>query len=1001
MPPVADAATFPSAMKTIFLRIAFALALAGLGGILPASSATTDPVPTDAVLQWLQPADGSTVSGAAPVTLGVRAIDPHGAILRLEFFADGNSLGVSELVFIRPPVPGEPIDHTFLWKSATPGKHLLHATGVDAAGVVVTTPRIVVVVTDAGARNVVTIAALDPEASETPDASGALRPARFRIQRQGAVDFELPVSYETGGTAVNGVDYAKLPGHLVIPKGADFADLLVEPIPDPLAEEKETVILTIVPPICPAIFPPPRECYEVGVPAKAVATIVDATLPANHTPEVKITSPADGATFDAPAAITLVASAADADGVFDLLKVEFYDGDIWLGEGRGVVPNPHWDGERVLIWKEPAAGPHRLTAKVTDRAGATGVSPVILIQVNRGTGLPVVTVEATDAEAKEPSWQHPMANLGQFTLKRTGDLSGALRVRYTLGGTASNGLDYVLLPGVAGFLPGAASTQIDVLPLPDRQAEGAEKVILTVQATDAYAVGKPAEAVVTIQDASAVDPQVATLTLDAPTNHTVLPEGSDVAMSATAIDPAGYISQVDFYAGEQLLGTSRIDFIVAPPAGTPIHHEFVWKHAAAGRYLLTVRAHDAGGKPVESAPVALAITAQPEEGFVTRALPATYAPGRAFTVSLLAQPRAGTSTYVVQDVPPAGWEVSAVDQEGGFDPVTQSVKFGPFFDAGERTLTYTVTPPADTKGPGLFEGKASADGHGSAIGGDRLVQPAPHGHPADLAAADGRIDLNELSAYGAAWKTGASWPADPNPIPAEYVTRAGYLWRQGEVYHYDAKAGAPPLCWVPGPAVGLATDDDGTGHTEPRAGVAQRRTTIDSATGSLRVVIAVEPAAGQSAYAIEERIPEGWKADAASPGGQTDPARQVVRWGPFLDGQARELSYALLPGPTPREARFVGIAAFDGQAVRILGPGVVRWPESAPGPFAGAVRLDAGRLLIGLPVTRGTIHAIEASTDLVHWFPVATGEAVDGMVTFVDDRQMAGPARFYRAKALE
>lgn len=988
-------------MKTIFRRLTLAWALACLGGTFTTFSATTDPVPTDALLQWQQPADGSTVSGAGPVTLGVRAIDPHGAILRLEFYADGAALGVSELVFIRPPTPGEPIDHTFLWKSATPGKHLLHAIGVDAAGLKVSTPKITVLVTDAGTRDVVTITTLDPEASESPDAGGAIRAARFRIQRQGAVDFELPVFYETGGTAVNGVDYTKLPGHVVIPKGADFVDLVVEALPDNLAEEKESVILTVVPPICPAIFPPPRECYDVGVPAKAIATILDATSPANYAPEVKLVSPTDGATFDAPAAITLVAVAADADGIFDLAKVEFFDGDTSLGEGRGIMPNPHWDGERVLIWKEPAAGTHRITAKATDRAGATAVSPAIKVIVNGGTALPLVSAEATDPEAKEPNWQHPMANLGQFTLKRTGDPGQALRVRYTLTGTASNGVDYVLLPGVAVFLPGMATASVDVLPLPDRQAEGTEKVVLTVQAADAYTVGKPAEALVTILDASATDPQVATLTLDAPTNHTVLPEGSDVAMAATAVDPKGYISQVDFYAGEQLLGTSRIDFIVAPPAGTPIHHEFLWKDAAAGRYLLTARAHDAGGQPVESAPVALAITSKPEVGFVTRALPATYAPGHSFTVSLLAQPPTGTSTYAVQDVPPAGWTVSAIDNEGGFDPVTQSVKFGPFFDAIERTLSYTVTPPTDARSPGAFEGKASADGRGSVIGGDRWVQPAPHGHPADLTAADGRIDLDELSAYGAAWKTGASWPMDPNPIPAEYVTRAGYLWRQGEVYHYDAKAGTPPLCWLPGPAAGLASDGDSTGHVEPRAGVAQRRTTADPATGGLRVVIAVEPAAGQSAYAIEEQIPDGWNIDATSAGGQSDLARRIVRWGPFLDGQAREMSYTLLPGPKPLDARFVGTAAFDGQAFRILGPGVVRWAEKAPGMFGGAVRLDAGRLLIGLPVTRGTIHAIEASTDLAHWFPVATGEAVDGMVTFVDDRQAAGPTRFYRARAIE
>jgi len=42
--------------------------------------------------------------------------------------------------------------------------------------------------------------------------------------------------------------------------------------------------------------------------------------------------------------------------------------------------------------------------------------------------------------------------------------------------------------------------------------------------------------------------------------------------------------------------------------------------------------------------------------------------------------------------------------------VNKKVKWGPFFDANIRTLTYNATPPADEKGGVTFSGTASFDG---------------------------------------------------------------------------------------------------------------------------------------------------------------------------------------------------------------------------------------------------------------------------------------------------
>ena len=69
-------------------------------------------------------------------------------------------------------------------------------------------------------------------------------------------------------------------------------------------------------------------------------------------------------------------------------------------------------------------------------------------------------------------------------------------------------------------------------------------------------------------------------------------------------------------------------------------------------------------------------------------------------------------------------------------------------------------------------------------------------HPADTNA-NGVIEADEFTAYAAAWKSHAAWPSGPNPIPMDYVTRAGYLLENGGTYHNAG--GGKPLNWKTGP----------------------------------------------------------------------------------------------------------------------------------------------------------------------------------------------------------
>jgi len=91
-------------------------------------------------------------------------------------------------------------------------------------------------------------------------------------------------------------------------------------------------------------------------------------------------------------------------------------------------------------------------------------------------------------------------------------------------------------------------------------------------------------------------------------------------------------------------------------------------------------------------------------------LPQTYTPGQPLTVSIAVTAGSVVSAYGVEDQPPAGWTVANINNGGAYDAMNGKVKWGLFFDATPRTLTYQTTPPTNTLGPVTFAGQASYDG---------------------------------------------------------------------------------------------------------------------------------------------------------------------------------------------------------------------------------------------------------------------------------------------------
>jgi Subtilase family/Calx-beta domain/SdrD B-like domain/Domain of unknown function (DUF4114)/Bacterial cadherin-like domain len=69
---------------------------------------------------------------------------------------------------------------------------------------------------------------------------------------------------------------------------------------------------------------------------------------------------------------------------------------------------------------------------------------------------------------------------GKFTLTRTGNTSQALTINYTLGGTATNSIDYQNLSGTITFKAGENKANIDLNSIDDNTYEGNETITLTL-----------------------------------------------------------------------------------------------------------------------------------------------------------------------------------------------------------------------------------------------------------------------------------------------------------------------------------------------------------------------------------------------------------------------------------------------------------------------------------------------------------------------------------------
>ncbi len=145
--------------------------------------------------------------------------------------------------------------------------------------------------------------------------------------------------------------------------------------------------------------------------------------PGNAPPVVTLTAPAAGATFTAPASVTMQAAASDSDGT--VVKVEFYAGAALAGTSTAA---PYTATAGPL-----AAGSYSLTAKAYDSGGASTTSAAVLITVNGAGDTQAPTAPASLAATASGSsqvnlsWAASTDNVGVklYEIERNGTVLAA------------------------------------------------------------------------------------------------------------------------------------------------------------------------------------------------------------------------------------------------------------------------------------------------------------------------------------------------------------------------------------------------------------------------------------------------------------------------------------------------------------------------------------------------------------------------------------------------
>ena len=336
---------------------------------------------------------------------------------------------------------------------------------------------------------------------------------------------------------------------------------------------------------------------DIGVAAASPAAYVQ-VLATARVPVVVMTSPAPGTAASSGTPLPIAATALSPDG--DIGRVDFFADATLLGSSAFA---PY-----QFIWTSPTAGTQSLIAKAYDRQGKVGVSAAVGVAV---TGHSPPTVNLT-APVTNSTYTAP-ANV---PLSASAIATDAIisKVEYLANGTL------VATSTAAPF----TSTW---------SGAGAGTYALTAKATDSLGVSATSATVNIIINTNQ-PPQVA---LTSPNDAQTFYAGQSVAIAATASDPDGTVSKVEFLVDGAVIASAK-----SAPSNTN------WNGASVGTHILAARATDNLGAQSTTVGVSITIIAN-SWPIVALTLPRdsqSFATGASISLSAAASDADGTIARV-------------------------------------------------------------------------------------------------------------------------------------------------------------------------------------------------------------------------------------------------------------------------------------------------------------------------------------------------------------------
>ena len=169
----------------------------------------------------------------------------------------------------------------------------------------------------------------------------------------------------------------------------------------------------------------------------------------------------------------------------------------------------------------------------------------------------------------------------------------------------------------------------------------------------------------------------------------------------------------------------------------------------------------------------------------------------------------------------------------------------------------------------------------------------------------------------------------------------------------------------------------------------------------LMITVRIDPAAGVSAYVVEDQPPVGWTVSAVSVAGIFDANNRKVKWGPFFDDTARTLTYqAAPPASASGIATFAGLVSFDGSSILIAGQRTTTSGVATSVSIQSAEISDDGALQFQVSGPVGGSYTVEYVTDLTSrtWTVLKSFTSTNPTTLVRDRNQPRSELRFYRVK---